>query len=234
MNATGELCVIPARGGSRRIARKNVRSFGGVPAIARVIDTLLHTRTIGRIIVSTDDDEIAEIAVAAGAEVPFRRPAELASDDAPTAPVVAHAIAWLSAGGHTPPSTVWVVYPTAVLLLPDDIDAAAERFADSGARAAISVVRAAQPIERAWRRRPDGRGEMVAPDRASTRTQDLPDAFFDAGQFYVAATDVWASGEHISTTSPMLIELPLERAVDIDADHDVQLVERLLAARSGN
>lgn len=225
------LCVIPARGGSARIPRKNVRPFNGVPLIARAISTVLASGVADRVVVSTDDAEIAEVAHAAGADVPFVRDPVLSGDHTPTIPVVANAIERLGDLDRGRFATTWVVYPTAALLLPDDLVDARRVFAESGAVVAMSVVESRGPIERAWRRGPGGAGSMVSPSHVETRTQDLPPAFFDAGQFYVALTEFWLSGATLADAHPMLLPLPPWRSVDIDTEADWQLAERLSATQ---
>ncbi len=232
MSSDGSLCVVPARGGSRRIPRKNVRPFAGVPAIARTIATVAASGVADRIVVSTDDDEIAAVSRSAGAETPFVRRAELADDHTPTIPVVADAVTRLAELGIGPFVTTWVVYPTAVLVEPDDLVRASVARIAAGARVAMSVVSSRAPVERAWRRADDGRGHMEWPEHAGTRTQDLPEAYFDAGQFYVATTEFWTSGASLADVSPLLVPLPLDHAIDIDDEADWLVAEALFNARS--
>ena len=226
------LCVIPARGGSQRIPRKNIRPFAGVPILARTIDVVIESGVADRIVVSTDDEEIAEIARAAGAEVPFLRAADLAGDDVPTIPVVADTLARLFDDERGGVDTTWVVYPTAVLIEPGDLVRAHDDFVASGAAVAMSVVESPGPIERAWRRTVRGRGRMWSPDHVETRTQDLEPAFFDAGQFYVAGTDFWLSGATLADADPLLVSLPRERAIDIDTIDDWRFAESVFAGRA--
>jgi pseudaminic acid cytidylyltransferase len=225
------LCVIPARGGSRRIPRKNIRPFAGVPILGRTIGVVIESGVADRVVVSTDDEEIADVARAAGAEVPFLRAPGLADDDTPTIPVIADTLTRLAARGEPVADITWVVYPTAVLLEPGDLIRAHDVFRSSGATAAMSVVASPGPIERAWRRTADGSGHMSSPDHVNTRTQDLPDAFFDAGQFYVADTDFWLGGTTFAEVGPLLVPLPRERAIDIDTLDDWQFAESVFAAR---
>lgn len=223
------LCVIPARGGSRRIPRKNIRPFDGVPILARTIEVVAASGVADRVVVSTDDPEIAEVARRAGAEVPFLRSGELAGDHVATIPVVADAIDRLAEDpGRFDP--VWVVYPTAVLLRPTDLRQARDAFLASGAVAAISVVESPAPIERAWRGGADGRGRMNAPAHVETRTQDLPAAYFDAGQFYVGTSEFWLSGATLADVEPLLVPLPRERAIDIDTLDDWRFAEAVFRA----
>jgi N-acylneuraminate cytidylyltransferase len=225
------LCIIPARGGSQRIPRKNIRLFAGVPILARTIGIVIESGVADRVVVSTDDDEIAEVARSAGADVPFLRSADLSGGDVPTIPVVADALARLTDADHHFDST-WIVYPTAVLLEPGDLLRARDEFRTSGATVAMSVVESPGPIERAWRRSGDGRGQMRSPEHVETRTQDLEPAFFDAGQFYVAGGDFWVSGTTLADADPLLITLPRERAIDIDTIADWRAAESVFAGRS--
>ncbi len=226
------LCVIPARGASKRIPRKNLRPFAGVPLVARTIATVLESGVADRVVVSTDDPEIADVSRAAGADVPFLRPAELADDHTPTIPVVADAINRLAELDGREYDTTWVVYPTAALLRPADLVDAREAFGGSAAEVAMSVVESPGPIERVWRRGTGDRGRMVTPDHARTRTQDLPAAWFDAGQFYVGSTGFWLEAGHLDEAEPLLLPLPRWRAVDIDTEEDWALAERLHAAHA--
>lgn len=224
------LVIVPARGGSRRVPRKNVRPFLGVPAIARVLRTIAAAGIADAVVVSTDDDEIAAVARAEGAAVPFRRPADLADDHATTIAVVRHALDALEADGTPLPATTWVVYPTALLLEPEDLAAAADRFAASGARFLVALAAHPHPIERALRRGEDGRVHLVDPRAARTRTQDLPRAYHDAGQFYVGRTAAWRTSSPLEDDDTVGHVLDGRRVVDIDDEDDWDLAERLARA----
>ena len=228
------LCVIPARGGSQRIQRKNIRPFAGVPILARTIGVIIESGVADRVVVSTDDEEIAEIARAAGAEVPFLRTADLAGGDVPTIPVIADMLTRLretEPGAVDTASLTWVIYPTAALIEPGDLVRARDEFIASGASVAMSVVQSAAPIERAWRRSSNGLGQMTSPEHVETRTQDLEPAFFDAGQFYVAAAEFWLGGSTLADADPLLVPLPRERAIDIDTIDDWRFAESVFAGR---
>ncbi len=180
---------------------------------------------------STDDDEIAEVARAAGADVPFLRSADLAGDDVPTIPVVADALArdW-------PTSTVRATRSGSCIRprccsSPQISCGPRDEFLTSGATVAMSVVESPGPIERAWRRSGDGWGRMVSPEHVETRTQDLEPAFFDAGQFYVAHADFWIGGATLADVEPLLVPLPRERAIDIDTVDDWRFAESVFAGR---
>lgn len=234
--AAAALAVIPARGGSKRIPRKNIRPFLGVPLLERTVRLLAEAAVFERLIVSTDDDEIAAVARAAGAEVPFRRPAELASDTAGTLPVIAHAIAEMRALGMQP-AYVACVYPAAVLTRVSDIRGAWELLRDSGADYVFTATSFPYPIQRALRR--SGAGcEMVWPEHRETRSQDLEPAFHDAGQFYFGRCEAWLEGRPLFSPGARMLELPRHRVQDIDTPEDwerAELIFRLLEreARDG-
>lgn len=222
--------LIPARGGSRRLPRKNVRPFLGVPAIQRVIRTLQDAGVFDRIIVSTDDGEIAQLAKEAHAEVPGRRPARLADDHTTTISVVRHAIeAWMTSG--TPDEPLWVIYPTALLLPAQALQAANERYLELSPEFLYSVLRYRHPIERRLILDPRGRVRSVQPEHAGTRTQDLVATFHDAGQFYVGSMHSWRSGDPLSSDDAVGFELPRDSVVDIDEPADWAHAEALANAQ---
>ena len=223
--ATGPgLALIPARGGSRRIPRKNVRPFLGVPAIARVIETVVTSGVVGSVVVSTDDTEIAEVALAAGAIVPSRRPDHLADDVTTTIDVVRHAIGeWFTE--LDPTTLLWVVTPGALLIRPEDLREAAERFRSSGAAFLVPVLRYPHPVERRLRIGADGRLRANAPEHLVTRTQDLEPAFHDAGQFSVGRLEAWLRSSPLADPDAVAMELGRDRAVDIDNPEDWALAE---------
>ena len=196
--------------------------------IAHTIQTIVESGVADRVVVSTDDDEIASVARTAGAEVPFMRPADLADDHTPTAPVIAHAIEALADAGDTGFDFVLVVYPTAIAIRSEDLEAAKAELLSSNEALVMSVGRYPAPIERAWCRDESGHGQMLRPEWAMTRTQDLPDAFYDAGQFYLATADFWRAGGDIAGTRPLLHPLPRIRTVDIDCEDDLHLAQLLL------
>ncbi len=226
------IALIPARGGSKRIPRKNVRPFLGVPAIVRTIGTVLASG-VERVIVSTDDDEVMRLALDAGAEVPARRPAELADDHATTSAVVRHAIgAWMSEADSDRP--LIVVYPTAVLLEPDVIRTAVDRYLDSDADFLVPVLRYPHPVERRLRVKPSGFLLADEPHHLGSRTQDLEPAFHDSGQFYIGSIAAWLREDSILASSRSIAwELPPDSAVDIDDLPDWSRAERLARQRDG-
>jgi len=220
------IAVIPARGGSKRIPRKNIRPFAGKPMIAYAIDAARASGAFDHVVVSTDDDEIAAIAARHGAEVPFRRPPELADDITPTVPVIQHAIEACAAAGMAA-THVCCIYPGVPMIDPDDLLAARTMLLDAGGEGyAFPVAPFPSPIQRALRRTIDDR---VAPFDAShvlTRTQDLEPAYFDAGQFYWGSVAAWKAGVSPHEGGLTLI-LPEWRVVDIDTPDDWERAERL-------
>ena len=223
------LAVIPARGGSKRIPRKNVRDFCGRPMIGWSIEAARASAVFDRIVVSTDDAEIADVARAHGAEVPFMRPAELSDDRTGTTPVVAHAVAWHRAQGLAP-AEVCCLYATAPFVRAADLQRGLQALSDSGARFAFSVTSYAFPIQRAIRITPAGRVAMFHPEHAQTRSQDLEEAFHDAGQFYWGDADAWAQGLPIFAEHAVPVPLPRHRVQDIDTPEDWARAEWMFRA----
>lgn len=182
------MAVIPARGGSKRIPRKNIKDFCGKPMIAWSIEAAKKSGLFDRIIVSTDDAEIAEVAKRWGADVPFMRPAELSDDHAGTTGVIAHATQWaLDQGLCLDPDAVCCIYATAPFIQVEDLKRGLEALKSGGWAYAFSVTDFASPILRSFRQDAEGGIEMFFPEHFSTRSQDLPTALHDAGQFYWAA-----------------------------------------------
>ena len=220
------LAVIPARGGSKRIPRKNIRLFGGRPMIAWSIAAAHASGCFDRILVSTDDAEIAEVARRSGAEVPFMRPMELSDDHTGTIPVIAHAVRWQQAQGVVP-EAVCCIYATAPFLRSDDLVTGLDTLRREGCDYVFSVTRYAFPIQRAIRVNAKHRIEMFYPEQFDTRSQDLPEAFHDAGQFYWGQTTAWLSGRPIFSPDAAPVILPRSRVQDIDTLEDLERAERM-------
>lgn len=211
------LCVIPARGGSKRIPRKNIKEFCGKPMIAWSIEAALKSGCFDQVIVSTDDIEIAAVAKKWGAEVPFMRPAEFSDDHTGTIPVIAHAIRELQRQGQTP-DRVCCIYATAPFITAEDIRTGEKKLA--GHDFAFSITSFAFPIQRALRLTRENSVAMFQPDHFNTRSQDLEEAYHDAGQFYWGTASAWLEkrvifGEH---SAPVI--LPRHRVQDIDTTED--------------
>lgn len=211
--------MIPARGGSKRIPRKNIKLFNGKPAIAYPIEAALASSCFDRLIVSTDDDEIAEIGMRYGAEVPFQRPPELADDHATTIAVVQHAIATLASQGIF---AKWIccIYPTALFLRSEDLCRGWGLLQEQQADYAFSVTSYAFPIQRAVRITPAGRVGMWQPEHLMTRSQDLEHAYHDAGQFYWGRAQAFSDGVPLFSDASAPVILPRYRVQDIDTPED--------------
>jgi pseudaminic acid cytidylyltransferase len=219
------LAVIPARGGSKRIPRKNIKLFAGRPMIEYAVSVALESGLFKHVVISTDDDDIAAVATAAGAQVPFRRPAKLADDWTPTLPVVADAINRCAAIGWTA-SAVCCIYPAVPMLRAADLVAAWEVLAQGGSDYVFPVIAFSSPIQRALRRHADGRTSPLNPEFALTRTQDLEPMYHDAGQFYWGRTEAWCAGRGIHEHARTIV-VPEWRNVDIDNPEDWLRAEAL-------
>ena len=218
------LAVIPARGGSKRIPRKNIKDFAGRPMIAWSIAAARLSDCFDRIIVSTDDHEISQVAITCGAEVPFVRPAELSDDYTGTIPVIAHAIAWQNAHGKQV-TDACCIYPTAPFLEIEDLKRGLEVLYGSEADYALSVTSYAYPIQRAIRIISNQRIEMLQPEHFNTRSQDLQEAWHDAGQFYWGKASAWLAKRPIFSPIAAPIPIPRFRVQDIDTPDDWEHAE---------
>lgn len=214
-----KLAVIPARGGSKRIPRKNIREFCGKPIIAWSIEAAVESGCFDNVIVSTDDEEIADIAKQYGADTPFMRPAELANDTAATIPVIKHAIEWF-ADNQQKPELACCIYATAPFVTKEDLIRGRDLIASSDVDYAFSVTSYAFPIQRAIRITSENRVEMFEPENFNIRSQDLEEAFHDAGQFYWGDSDAWLASKPIFNSYSVPVILPRHRVQDIDTQED--------------
>jgi pseudaminic acid cytidylyltransferase len=224
------VAIVPARGGSKRIPRKNVRDFRGRPILAWPIAAAQRSGCFDRIVVSTDDDEIAELAARHGAEAPFRRPPELSNDHATTLAVIAHAVEWLAAHG-APPEQACCLYPTAPFVVAEDLASGLDLLRRSGADYVFTCTTYDFPPDRALRRDAAGRIAMVRPEHENTRSQDLGETFHDAGQFYWGTARAWRERRPIYGTGSLPLMIPRWRVQDIDTPEDwarAELMHRAL------
>lgn len=223
------LAVIPARGGSKRIPRKNIKPFCGKPMIAWSIEAAQLSGCFDRIIVSTDDAEIAKVARGHGADVPFVRPPELSDDLTGTTPVIAHAIDWMERNATTVDFTC-CIYATAPFVQAEDLRRGFDRIQQTSTDYAFSVTSYAFPIQRAIRITTDQRVEMFNPEHFTSRSQDLEEVFHDAGQFYWGRSDAWLAGKPLFTHDAVPVLLPRHRVQDIDTAEDWERAEWLFKA----
>ncbi len=218
-------CIIPARGGSKRIPRKNVRSFGGRPMIAWSIGAARESGVFDRVIVSTDDAEIATVARDWGAEAPFVRPAELADDHTPTVPVIRHAIGEVEATSG-PVERACCVYATAPFLTAETLREGLEALrADASLEFAFGITRFDFPILRALALDDTGHVRMLWPEHELTRSQDLPPAYHDAGQFVWGTRQAWRTRDRVYSSRTRGIVIPGWLVQDIDTEADWEVAE---------
>lgn len=222
------LCVIPARGGSKRIPRKNIREFCGKPMIEWSIDYALESDLFEKVIVSTDDQHIADLARAAGAEVPFIRPDDLADDLTPTVPVIAHAVEACQAMGWDI-KYACCIYPCAPFLQISDLVNAFALLHENDALFAYPVTEYAHPIQRGMRRLSNGQMVFFQAEHELSRTQDLEKSFHDTGQFYWGKVHAWTNRMRMHTHGVGLI-IPKWRVIDIDSCDDWKRAELLYEA----
>lgn len=218
------VAIIPARGGSKRIPRKNIKKFYGKPMIAYSIEVAIASEVFDRVIVSTDDNEIAEVAKKYGAEVPFIRPPELSDDHTATVPVIKHAIEQLQAiGGEV--DCVCCIYATAPFVEKQDIKSAKELLLESGVDYVLPVTTFDYPIQRALIRDENNKIKMLYPENLMTRSQDLPETYHDSGQFYFGKAEAWIQEKPLLTGEVMCIKVERSKVQDIDTEEDWKQAE---------
>ncbi len=214
-----KLCIIPARGGSKRIPRKNIKAFNGKPMIVYSIEAAIKSQCFDRVIVSTDDQEISKIAIEQGAEVPFMRPEELANDHAGTLAVIKQAIEWFYEN-DTAPNEVCCLYATAPFVQVKSLRNAYQQLQNTQADYCFTVTSFPFPIQRAIKITKENKVEMFQQEHFNTRSQDLEEAYHDAGQFY------WGQATAFKAMKPLFSEnaspyiLPRYLVQDIDTPED--------------
>jgi len=225
------IAIIPARGGSKRIPRKNIKPFFDKPLIAYSIEAAKAANIFDVIMVSTDDEEIAKVAKEYGAEVPFIRPKELSDDFTITQDVINHALAFYKEKGEDF-DYACTIYATAPFLEPRYLQEGLEKLQSSDAVNAFSVTTMPFPIQRTFKLNEKGRCEMFWPENYKTRSQDLEEAYQDAGQFYWSNLHKEASDVMFSHESVAVI-LPRHLVQDIDTLEDWQRAELMYKALHG-
>lgn len=225
------VAIIPARGGSKRIPRKNVKLFCGKPMIAWSIEAAKLSGCFDKIYVSTDDAEIADVAKAWGAIVPFMRPSELSDDFTGTLPVIRHAVEWLSKH-EAPVNYACCLYATAPFVSPGDLRKGWYAIQQQACSYSFSVTSYAFPIQRAIRITGNGRVAMFSPENFNTRSQDLEEAWHDAGQFYWGTAQAWQDEKMMFAEDSVPIKLPRHRVQDIDTPEDWVRAEWMFKAQN--
>jgi len=214
-----KLCVIPARGGSKRIPKKNIKNFCGKPIISWPIIAAIKSKCFDRIIVSTDDEEIKEVANFYGAETPFTRPKELSDDFSSSLDVVKHAIE-IQNDVDKHQDTVCCIYPTAPFISPSDILRGLQALEDNEVDYSLSVTSYPYPIQRALKLNQNNLVEMVSPQFLKSRSQDLESNFHDAAQFYWGLSSAWINSKPIFEGNSYPVYIPRYRVQDIDNEED--------------
>lgn len=219
----GYLGVIPARGGSKGVNRKNVRQFAGRPLIAHTIEAATESDNLDRTIVTTDDAEIRRVAQEHGAEAPFRRPQELATDNAAMGPVVEHAISYLETEEGYTCSGVVLLQPTSPLRTADHIDRAIETHRET---AVTTVISGFKDHSYRWRPQEDG-AEQLNHTGDANRRQDKTAEYVENGAIYIVDTEHFQAHSDLRSGTVSLFEMSELRSVDIDTEFDFWLAEQI-------
>ncbi len=224
------LGIVPARGGSKGIPNKNIAMLAGKPLLAYTAEAALAAKRLTRVVLSTDDERIAEVGVEYGLYVPFMRPAELARDDTPTLPVLQDVVRRLEAGGETY-DAVFTLQPTNPLRRASDIDGAIELLERTGADSVISFADVGERHP-ARMKFIDGDGRVSDPPFAEAfegqRRQDLPKLYLRDGSVYLTRRDVLMKQDSLKGRDCRAWIMPVERAWNIDEPFDVFMVEQLM------
>ncbi|MCF2948136.1 pseudaminic acid cytidylyltransferase [Paraglaciecola aquimarina] len=223
------LAVIPARGGSKRIPGKNIKMFAGKPLIAYSIQAALDSGEFEKVLVSTDSEDVAQIAKEYGAEVPFYRPADLSNDYVGTMPVTRHAIEYCKQNFFEP-EFCCCIYATAPFLTAESLKMGIEKLRkDKSKKFAFSVTSFPFPVQRALKQVDTGIAPMY-PEFIGKRSQDLAEAFHDAGQFYWGTQDAYLKNDKVFAPHSIPVILPRHLVQDIDTPEDWQRAELMYKA----
>lgn len=218
------LAIIPARGGSKRIPRKNIKDFAGQPIIKYSIDAAKESGIFDEVMVSTDDNEIAEVSESFGAKVPFLRSKENSTDMTMTAPVLEEVINEYKKLGKEF-DYICCIYPTALFVTSERLKAAYKIALETGAEAVFPIMKFGHPIQRALRIKKDGKAVMFWPENHDVRSQDLEPAYHDCGQFYFLKTGSLLEQKILFLKDTVPIIVPESEAQDIDNEEDWKLAE---------
>lgn len=218
------IAIIPARGGSKRVPRKNIRSFGGIPMIAWSIKAAISSCCFDKIIVSTDDKEIADIARSYGADTPFVRPDNISDDYATTTDAITHAICFEQAEGNDY-EYVCCIYPTAPFIKKENLQNGFKLIQTGIHNYVFSASSYAFSVQRGFSYDLKGGLKMLFSEHEKTRSQDLSEIFHDAGQFYWGHSSTWIDNLPIFDNSSLPLILPRTEVMDIDTEEDFKEAE---------
>ncbi|TKI72838.1 acylneuraminate cytidylyltransferase family protein [Lysinibacillus mangiferihumi] len=217
------LAIIPARGGSKGVPRKNIRNLAGKPLIAWTIEEAKKSKYINRLVLSSDDDEIIEVAKEYGCDVPFKRPKELAQDDTPGIETVLHAIE------HCPGyDFVMILQPTSPLRTVEDIDQCIEYTMRENAKLCVSVSEASQSPYWMYKREDDYLVPLIKQDKLITRRQDIPKVFILNGSIYLGDIEKIKAAKSFITNETKAYEMPISKSYDIDSLDDFIICENFI------
>ncbi|HEG43585.1 MAG TPA: pseudaminic acid cytidylyltransferase [Phycisphaerales bacterium] len=218
------VAIIPARGGSKRIPGKNIKNFAGKPIIHYSIKAAIESGLFTKVIVSTDSEEIADVAIRAGAEVPFMRPMSLSDDTTPTAPVLEHAINWLNDHGEKV-KYCCCIYATAPFVTSKSIKDGFSLLSQSGASSVFTAATFESCIFRGLRITEDGLIKMLWPENELKRSQDFEDVYHDAGQLYWLDSEKFLENKTCFSEKSLPLILPRYLVQDIDTAEDWETAE---------
>lgn len=220
------IAIIPARGGSKAIPRKNLYKLGGIPLVGHVIKTALSVSKIGRVIVSTEDKEISEVAMEYGAEVPFMRPKELADDYTGSIPILQHAIKYLQRDESYKPDIIVLLFPTSPLLEPQFIEKGINKLIKGNFDSVISVCKARYTL--LWKQN----GEKFIPlFKKTVRRQDAETLYKENGAIYIMTYDTLINKNSIYGENTGVIIMDEMDSIDIDEPFDLIIAETLFKKR---
>jgi N-acylneuraminate cytidylyltransferase len=220
------IAIIPARGGSKRIPRKNIKDFHGRPIIAYSIEAAFTSGCFDKVMVTTDDQEIADIALQYGADVPFLRPADIADDHATTLDVIAHAVSWYKNHGEEI-TNVCCIYATAPFITAQTLQEGLAILTSNDVDYVFSATSFPFPIQRAIKFNDEQCIEMFQPEYLNTRSQDLEEAYHDAGQFYWGTESAFFQQKPLFSIRSKAVLLPRKHVQDIDTPEDWNFAEAL-------
>lgn len=220
------VCIIPARGGSKRIPKKNIKYFSGKPIISYSIEAAIKSNCFDHVIVSTDCPEIAEVSEKCGAEVPFLRPEKFSCDHAGTVVVMQHATEWVSQNIGIP-DYVCCLHATAPFVESEILRQGYEKICLSGVDYVFSATALESPFQRSFRIKEDGKVEMFFPEFLDARSQDIEPAFYNSGQFYWGRAQAWLDGRRVISGDSIPLVISRERSHDIDVKEDWDYAELL-------
>jgi len=221
---SNNIAIIPARGGSKRIPKKNIKDFLGKPIIAYSIEMAISCKLFNKVIVSTDDEEIKDVAIKYGAKVPFIRPKQISDDFTGTHEVIGHAVKWLE-DNDKKMDYVCCIYSTAPLIEKDDLKKGFELIKTGKWDSIIAATNFSYPIFRSFENLPEGGLKMIFPEHYNSRSQDLPEIYHDAGLFYWAKPEIWKNKPERYSEKNSIVKIPNYRIQDIDTLDDWKRAE---------